>query len=133
MSDVAVSRGVHRYRCAPSAAAAARCHRSPRSSVQQAAEELGYQVNLVGRALRRRRSSTVGLIVPDLDNPFFSSLAQHLSRTFEPSAIDLLVFRRTAACAPSAAGAVVHRKAGGRSRGHSLPRDRERGQHHRGL
>ena len=63
-----------------------------RAHVQETAQRLGYQVNLVGRALRRRRSSTVGLIVPDLDNPFFSSLAQHLSRTFEPSAIDLLVF-----------------------------------------
>ncbi len=28
----------------------------------------------------RRRSSTVGLIVPDLENPYFSSLAQQLSR-----------------------------------------------------
>ena len=31
-------------------------------------------------------------MVPDLDNPFFSSLAQSLSRTFEPSDVDLLVF-----------------------------------------
>jgi LacI family transcriptional regulator len=63
-----------------------------RDRVRQAAEDLGYRVNLVGRALRRRRSSTAGMVVPDLDNPFFSSLAQHLSRTFAPSGIDLLVF-----------------------------------------
>lgn len=63
-----------------------------RAKVVEAAEELGYQVNLVGRTLRRRRSSTAGLIVPDLDNPFFGSLAQHLSRTFEKSGIDLLTF-----------------------------------------
>lgn len=63
-----------------------------RSSVLEAANELGYRVNLVGRMLRQRRSSTAGLIVPDLDNPFFSSMAQHLSRTFSPSGFDLLVF-----------------------------------------
>lgn len=63
-----------------------------RSRVEQAAEELGYQVNLVGRTLRRRSSSVVGMVVPDLDNPFFSSLAQALSRRFETSGIDLLLF-----------------------------------------
>jgi LacI family transcriptional regulator len=63
-----------------------------RSRVEQAAEELGYQVNLVGRTLRRRSSSVVGMIVPDLDNPFFSALAQALSRRFESSGIDLLLF-----------------------------------------
>lgn len=63
-----------------------------RDRVLRAAEDLGYRVNLVGRTLRRRRSSTVGLVVPDLDNPFFASLAQHLSRKFEAAAIDLLVF-----------------------------------------
>ncbi len=63
-----------------------------RDSVTRAASELGYQVNLVGRALRRGRTATVGLLVPDLDNPFFSSLAQHLSTAFEGSDIDVLVF-----------------------------------------
>jgi LacI family transcriptional regulator len=60
--------------------------------VQQAADDLGYRVNLLGRALRKGRTSTVGLLVPDLENPFFSSVAQHLSRTFEGSGIDVLVF-----------------------------------------
>ncbi|WP_290514601.1 LacI family DNA-binding transcriptional regulator, partial [Aeromicrobium sp.] len=40
--------------------------------VTDAADRLGYQVNLVGRALRQTRSSTVGLVVPDLENPYFS-------------------------------------------------------------
>jgi LacI family transcriptional regulator len=60
--------------------------------VTEAAERLGYQVNLVGRALRQTRTSTVGLVVPDLDNPYFSALAQQLSRAFSDPGIDLLVF-----------------------------------------
>jgi len=58
--------------------------------VTEAAEQLGYQVNLVGRALRQTRSSTVGLVLPDLENPYFSALAQQLSRAFSDP--DLLVF-----------------------------------------
>ena len=65
---------------------------SLREAVLDAASELGYQVNLVGRALRKGRTATVGLLVPDLDNPFFSSLAQHLSTAFEGSATDVLIF-----------------------------------------
>lgn len=60
--------------------------------VLAAAEALGYRVNLVGRALRQQRTSTVGLVVPDLENPFFSSLAHHLGRAFADPGIDLLVF-----------------------------------------
>ncbi len=59
--------------------------------VFDAAAELGYRVNLVGRALRQRRTATVGLLVPDLENPFFSGLAQHLARAFAGPGIDLLV------------------------------------------
>ncbi|MEW1955398.1 LacI family DNA-binding transcriptional regulator [Terrabacter sp. NPDC080008] len=65
---------------------------SLREAVLGAAADLGYQVNLVGRALRKGRTSTVGLLVPDLDNPFFSSLAQHLSTAFKGSTTDMLVF-----------------------------------------
>ncbi|NYD57610.1 LacI family transcriptional regulator [Nocardioides marinisabuli] len=60
--------------------------------VTEAAAELNYQVNLVGRALRQTRTSTVGLIVPDLENPYFSALAQQLARAFSAPGIDLLVF-----------------------------------------
>lgn len=62
-----------------------------REAVTDAASSLGYRVNLVGRALRKGRTATVGLLVPDLDNPFFSSLAQHLSTAFKESEIDVLI------------------------------------------
>jgi len=62
------------------------------SKVTAAADQLGYQLNLVGRALRQTRTATAGLIVPDLENPYFSALAQQLSRAFSDPGIDLLVF-----------------------------------------
>lgn len=72
--------------------------------VTTAAAQLGYQVNLVGRALRQTRTSTVGLVVPDLDNPYFSALAQQLSRAFSDSGTDLLVFSADGSLATEARG-----------------------------
>lgn len=62
-----------------------------RQKVQKSADALGYKVNLVGRALRQKKTSTVGLVIPDLENPFFSSLAQNISRSFAASEVDVVV------------------------------------------
>lgn len=62
-----------------------------REKVKQSAAALGYQVNLVGRALRQKKTSTIGLVIPDFENPFFSSLAQGISRRFARSETDVLV------------------------------------------
>lgn len=44
--------------------------------VRQAAEELGYSVNPIARALRNSRTDTVGMVVPSISNPFFTSLVE---------------------------------------------------------
>lgn len=62
-----------------------------KARVLDSAEALGYQVNLVGRALRKKLTSTFGLVIPDLENPFFSSLAQNVSRSFAQSEVDVLI------------------------------------------
>ncbi|MEV6289793.1 LacI family DNA-binding transcriptional regulator [Streptomyces sp. NPDC051896] len=44
--------------------------------VRRAAAELGFAPNRVARSLRMQRSSVIGLIIPDIENPFFTALAR---------------------------------------------------------
>ena len=43
-----------------------------RAKVKAVIEELGYQPNLIARSLKKRRSNTVGIILPDIGNPAFT-------------------------------------------------------------
>jgi len=47
-----------------------------RRRVLEAIEELGYQPNDVARGLKKRTSHTIGLIVPDISNPFYPAIAR---------------------------------------------------------
>lgn len=44
--------------------------------VRQAAEELNFVPNRTARALRRQASEVIALIIPDIENPYFTSLAR---------------------------------------------------------
>ncbi|WP_428644547.1 LacI family DNA-binding transcriptional regulator [Roseibium sp.] len=48
---------------------------SLREKVNAAIAALGYRPNVTARALRTSRTDVVGLIVPDITNPFFAQLA----------------------------------------------------------
>jgi LacI family transcriptional regulator len=47
-----------------------------KAKVLQAIDELGYQPNILARNLRRQRTSTLGLIIPDTLNPYFAEVAR---------------------------------------------------------
>lgn len=47
-----------------------------RDRVTGVMEELGYRPNILARGLRRGESGTVGLIVPDVTNPYFAEIAR---------------------------------------------------------
>jgi DNA-binding LacI/PurR family transcriptional regulator len=47
-----------------------------RERVLEAAKELGYRPNRVARSLRVQKSSTIGLIISDIQNPFFLSVVR---------------------------------------------------------
>lgn len=52
-----------------------------RERVLAAAAQLGYRPNLVARSLRVQRSKTIGLIVSDIRNPFFTAISRSVEDT----------------------------------------------------
>jgi LacI family transcriptional regulator len=46
--------------------------------VEAAIDELGYRPNALARSMRRGRTHTVGIVLPDISNPFFGDLARNL-------------------------------------------------------
>lgn len=49
-----------------------------KSRVLSAAEEMGYSPNLIARQLTSRTTNTIGVIVPDLENSFFSHIVDSI-------------------------------------------------------
>ncbi len=47
-----------------------------RKKVRRSAKNLGYQQNRAARAMKMGRSSIIGLVIPNIENPFFATLAQ---------------------------------------------------------
>lgn len=63
-----------------------------REKVEAAAAALGYRPNLVARSLITRRSNLIGVVVPSMDNPFYSKVLEALSRAFEEMGYRVLLF-----------------------------------------
>ncbi|WNR45239.1 LacI family DNA-binding transcriptional regulator [Paenibacillus roseipurpureus] len=66
---------------------------SPRTKkkVQDAAKSLGYTPNFFARGLATQKSSTIGLIVPEVENPFYSKLTQSIEELVRASGRHLIL------------------------------------------
>ncbi|MER7363091.1 substrate-binding domain-containing protein [Nonomuraea wenchangensis] len=62
-----------------------------RRRVLRAIEELGYRPNVLARGLRTSRSQTIGLIIPDITNPFYPALARGLQDVLGPAGYDQII------------------------------------------
>jgi LacI family transcriptional regulator len=51
-----------------------------REQILEAAARLNYRPNILARSLRLRKTTTVGLIVSDIQNPFFGELASRIEQ-----------------------------------------------------
>src|SRR5689334_11887500 len=58
-----------------------------RRRVLRAAKQLGYRPNRAAQAMRTGRTRAIGLILPDLTNPFFPELAQAVENTARASGL----------------------------------------------
>ncbi|MBK1784191.1 LacI family DNA-binding transcriptional regulator [Prauserella cavernicola] len=66
-------------------------HPESEAKVLAAAEELGYRHNAVARALRTSRSHTIGMLVPQISNPFFPALVEAVERRLDREGLVLFL------------------------------------------
>jgi LacI family transcriptional regulator len=59
--------------------------------VKELAEALNYQPNKMGAALRNKKSKTIGVIIPDILNPFFAEVLFGIERYSSKNGYDTLV------------------------------------------
>jgi DNA-binding LacI/PurR family transcriptional regulator len=59
--------------------------------VFKAAKELGYRPSKTARALQSGRYNTIGLLIQDLLNPFFATIADELESAAEEKGFELLI------------------------------------------
>lgn len=59
--------------------------------VLDAAKALGYRPNRLAQALRMERSSSVGMLIPDISNPAYPPLVRGVEDALRPSGISVLL------------------------------------------
>ena len=64
---------------------------STRRRIDEAVARLGYHPNSHARSLSRGRSEQIGLVIPDLTNPFFAQVAAMVERAAEARNLGLLL------------------------------------------
>lgn len=78
LRDVAMAAGVHPATASRALNPGTRLLVSEETArrVSEAAERLGYRPNPVARSLRTRRSHTIGVLLPDINNPLFPPIVR---------------------------------------------------------
>ncbi len=80
VKDVALRAGVSVGTVSRVLAGEAAVKAALREKVNEAIHALGYRPNVMARALRTSRTDVIGLIVPDITNPFFAQMAASAER-----------------------------------------------------
>ena len=60
--------------------------------VKEVAKSFGYSVNALARGLRLKKTFEIGVIVPDISNPFFSTLIRSLSVELRKKGYNIIVY-----------------------------------------
>ena len=62
-----------------------------RRHIFETAKRLGYKVNPIARALRRSVTGTIGMVVPSLENPFFTELVSAVEHVLAQQNLNLFL------------------------------------------
>jgi LacI family transcriptional regulator len=91
LRDVAAQAGVSQATAARALGGYGYVSPVAKRAVLEAAEQLGYRPNNVARALASGTTKTIGLLVGDIENPFFAAAARGLSDIIEDEGYTLLL------------------------------------------
>ena len=80
ISDVALAAGVSTATVSRVLSGSPRVSAHTATKVRTAAQQLGYRVNPIARALRKNATGSIGLIVPSISNPFFTMLVDEVEQ-----------------------------------------------------
>ena len=76
LADVALKAGVSMMTVSRAINNKGKINPETRERILAIAAEIGYRPNYLARSLATNRSATIGLVVPDISNPFFSEIAK---------------------------------------------------------
>lgn len=62
-----------------------------RKKIELAVKKLGYNPNLAARSLKRQSAKLLGLLVPDIENPYYATLAKHIEAEASASGYSVIL------------------------------------------
>ena len=62
------------------------------SRIDKAVQKLKYRPNRIARGLKRGKTDSLGLVVPDIANPFYGALASHVEAEAEAAGLSLTLY-----------------------------------------
>ncbi len=75
-----------------------------RQRITEAIAELGYTPNALARGLVRRRSGTIGVVIPDVANPFYAEVLRGMSDVASAQGLHMLLVNADLSFAKEAEG-----------------------------
>jgi LacI family transcriptional regulator len=91
VKDVAQAAGVSQATAARALGGYGYVSATSRRAIEDAARNLGYRRHAVAQALASNVTHTVGLVVSDIENPFFAAVARGLSDVLEAEGYTILL------------------------------------------
>jgi len=62
-----------------------------KATIRRAAEELGYRPNKLARGLRLQKTHQIGVLIPDISNPFFATMVKSVSSVARKAGYSIIV------------------------------------------
>ena len=89
--DVARAAGVSTATAARALGDYGTVRESTREKVRRAAAELGYRANDIARSMITGRTGTIGVVLADIDNPFFAKLTRGIADRAKQSGYEIVL------------------------------------------